>query len=645
MITESLPWPLYSLFHVEESAPPARKKSLSTLLRQYETPGVSPPSSRINPALKRQETQPIRIWDFWKYPAMVAYKTTEIAGDLLSHSIWGPRKKSWGIEMTLISSLMRDVGRHSALVDITTIRMLMSIGGLVPLPSDALVTPVTFRVRKRNLRGILSEFDSLEDGSRELSGEWVVGKKLWQKLQAEWKVGRKANAKGNDRPQSKERVVLYLHGGAYYLSSAAAQRLLSIPLSKYTEARVFALDYRLAPETNFPGPLHDAVTGYLRLTEDLRIPPENIILAGDSAGGGLCLALMMYLRDNSYPLPSGAILMSPWVDLTMSCDSWDINAPFDVVPVPAPDDHLNPVGLYLGEDIDKYLTHPYASPLFGDFKGLPPLLIQAGDAEVLRDEITLLAHKATLAGVEVQHELYEDQVHVFQAFPFLDAARRAFISSRNFVRHVLPRLQSRSPQLIDGSAQEELEQEIDSENVRVVRGDGVETASGRQDVSEKMKGDRHPEQTDEEEDRSSQEEYSSWGRSPSNSILNPIKMSLTAEMDPNTTQNAETAPSNLRRIRSTVSLVSSPELQPPARNHRRTPSGQTLRPSYTRRLSGHVVMPSLNMLKCATPAPSPSIRRKVTSHPDITSLVEHWTSSGPANQTTMYKPHTYTKAS
>jgi hypothetical protein len=75
MITESLPWPLYSLFHVEESAPPARKKSLSTLLRQYETPGVSPPSSRINPALKRQETQPIRIWDFWKYPAMLAYKS------------------------------------------------------------------------------------------------------------------------------------------------------------------------------------------------------------------------------------------------------------------------------------------------------------------------------------------------------------------------------------------------------------------------------------------------------------------------------------------------------------------------------------------------------------------------------------------
>lgn len=74
-----------------------------------------------------------------------------------------------------------------------------------------------------------------------------------------------------------------------------------------------ALDYRLAPETRFPGPLHDVVTAYFRLVEDLHIPPENIIISGDSAGGGLSLALLMYLRDNNYPLPSGAILMSPWV--------------------------------------------------------------------------------------------------------------------------------------------------------------------------------------------------------------------------------------------------------------------------------------------------------------------------------------------
>lgn len=94
----------------------------------------------------------------------------------------------------------------------------------------------------------------------------------------------------------------------------------------------------------------------------------------------------------------------------MSCESWESNADCDVVPVFTADNHMNPIALYLGEQTEQYLAHPYASPLFGDFTGLPPLLIQAGDAEVLRDEITLLAHKATLAGVSVRHELYEDAV-------------------------------------------------------------------------------------------------------------------------------------------------------------------------------------------------------------------------------------------
>lgn len=95
----------------------------------------------------------------------------------------------------------------------------------------------------------------------------------------------------------------------------------------------------------------------------------------------------------------------------MSCESWETNAPYDVVPLPL-ENHMNPIALYLGEKAEKYLTHPYASPLFGDFTGLPPLLIQAGDAEVLRDESRLLAHKATSAGVQVMYELYDDAVGI-----------------------------------------------------------------------------------------------------------------------------------------------------------------------------------------------------------------------------------------
>jgi acetyl esterase/lipase len=94
----------------------------------------------------------------------------------------------------------------------------------------------------------------------------------------------------------------------------------------------------------------------------------------------------------------------------MSCESWDSNSKYDVLSKPIQGGLLDPITCYLGEHMEKYLTHPYASPLFGNFSGLPPMLIQAGDAEVLRDEITLLAYKASLAGVKVRHELYEDAV-------------------------------------------------------------------------------------------------------------------------------------------------------------------------------------------------------------------------------------------
>ena len=113
-------------------------------------------------------------------------------------------------------------------------------------------------------------------------------------------------------------VSIYTEGELDFPSLYQNQPQNLITLSCFVSAYyMFAINYRLAPETQFPGQLHDAVSAYLRLTEDLKIPPENIIFAGDSAGGGLVLATLMYLRDEGYPLPSGAILMSPWVDLTM----------------------------------------------------------------------------------------------------------------------------------------------------------------------------------------------------------------------------------------------------------------------------------------------------------------------------------------
>ncbi|KAI9462408.1 Alpha/Beta hydrolase protein [Lactarius psammicola] len=661
----SLPWPLSRLSAgravnptVNPSATLRRPSSIASLLRYYETPGVPPPSSRVDPLLQQKGAHVMGIRDLLSLGGLIALKATEVAGDVVSHQIWGPRKKSWGLPMTILAGLMRDAGRHSKLVDIATIRMFLRIGGLVPLPPDALVTPVTFRVRKRGLRGILAQFDELEDGTRELSGEWIVTKKLWQRLQAEWKHAT-IDASAPHRKHHNERIILYLHGGAYYLFSPSTHRSITVPLSKFTDSRIFAVAYRLAPETRFPGPLHDAVSTYFRLLEDLHIPPSNILFAGDSAGGGLCLALLMYLRDNNYPLPAGAILMSPWVDLTRSCDSWDSNSSFDIVPIPSNGDHLDPVACYLGSNMELYLTHPYASPLFGEFTGLPPMLIQAGESEVLRDEITLLAHKATLAGVQVMHELYEDAIHVFQAFPFLEASQHAFSSCRAFVRHEFALAQLQDPRPLDDNTEAGLASEIDNERAHMVRGDGQDRVSSDVEI-----------QVDSEQESSIEDDSSIGGgvteaESDESFVSVDESFAIQAEMDHSRStpalrlpdprspgdsdededdlddddgdgglSDSRTSSSYLMSIRaqSYSGLESSQQRVPSSRM--RTPRSSPSVRSYASTLnSRHLRMSTLS----TSPVPSPSIRSS-SSHPDISSLCEQWESTGPANITLTYKP-------
>ncbi|KAG9092550.1 hypothetical protein FS749_015648 [Ceratobasidium sp. UAMH 11750] len=252
--------------------------TVAALLAHYATPsGACPPSARVDPALpERMRRARLGVSDLWYLgsffatkgkplfttrfnPLMTSYDhpATDLASDFVSHHIWGPRKKSWGIEMTLLSSFMRGVGRHTRLTDITMLRLLMQLGALVPPPADALVTPVSFRVKSRQLRGLLAPFDELEYGGerrtkserptepRELSSEWVVGKALWTRLNRQWLHHKKLNGPSGDH-RIPERVVLYLHGGAYYVFSAATHRLITIPLSKYADARVFCTSAQLS---------------------------------------------------------------------------------------------------------------------------------------------------------------------------------------------------------------------------------------------------------------------------------------------------------------------------------------------------------------------------------------------------------------
>ncbi|CCM03795.1 uncharacterized protein FIBRA_05943 [Fibroporia radiculosa] len=672
-------WP-FSLFWSGDEGPGlSTSKRTSTRAKNITSPpahllvhfggpgGPLPPSARVgDPTLKQRQPNPLNLWQLGRLGAFAAMKASVLILDLISHHLWGPRRKSWGVEMTLLSSIMRDVGRHSHLGDMALIRMLMGIGGYLPLPSDALVTPVTFRVRRRKLRGILAEFDAVEDGARELSGEWVVGKRTWQRLQREWRATR-ANSRDRDtsssRPTSQlpknqsrkmERVVLYLHGGAYYVSSAASHRLITIPLAKHLDSRLFAIDYRLAPETRFPGPLHDVVSAYFRLVDDLHIPPENIIVAGDSAGGGLSLALLLYLRDNQYPLPAAAILMSPWVDLTMSCDTWDSNAEFDIVPRPIPGDHLNPIACYLGDNMNQYLTHPYASPLFGNLEGFPPLLIQGGECEVLRDEITLLAHKATLASVELAFRLGW-QVHVFQSLPFLEAARSAFASSRDFVHNFLPRWESRSPKGLQYSTEKSLEKEIDSDAARIVRGDGQESHS-RQDFEAVLDG-RHVEEREKSHARKKEESPPVFGEEEEPSWVSqwPTPPETDEEVDGASIVEAEKSvqsqageairtkhPPPMLRLRSTVSLIADASYRSASGYFETASMHQLLSPpgeeSLTAPISRQQFRGSTLSISSYASAPKPSIRRSDRSHPDIRSLVQEYAKSGPAHHTLTFKP-------
>ena len=139
----------------------------------------------------------------------------DLAADVALYHIRGPRRPSWGIEMTMLASFMRGLADHTHLTDVPTLRAAMAVGGLIPTPSDALITPVTFRVKRRNLRGMLSDYDRLENGTREIACEWVVSKRLWQRLQYEWNGVQNASRTGprNVQQRVKERVVLFLHGG------------------------------------------------------------------------------------------------------------------------------------------------------------------------------------------------------------------------------------------------------------------------------------------------------------------------------------------------------------------------------------------------------------------------------------------------
>jgi monoterpene epsilon-lactone hydrolase len=227
---------------------------------------------------------------------------------------------------------------------------------------------------------------------------------------------------------ASDRFVLYLHGGGYVIGSVNTHRDLIARVSRAAQARVLALNYRLAPEHPFPAAVDDAVASYKWLLAQ-GAKPSRIAIAGDSAGGGLAAATLVAIRDAKLPTPGAGVLLSPWVDLEGLGESMVTRVEVD--PVVRKEGLVGMAQAYLqGQDAKT----PLAAPLYADLKGLPPLLIQVGDAETLLDDSKRLNDRAKAAGVSTKLEVWPEMIHVWQLFAsFLPEGQQAIDGIGKFI--------------------------------------------------------------------------------------------------------------------------------------------------------------------------------------------------------------------
>jgi acetyl esterase/lipase len=221
-------------------------------------------------------------------------------------------------------------------------------------------------------------------------------------VQAEWITTPESDG--------SERTILYLHGGGYVIGSIRTHRDLASRVSRAAQARVLLIDYRLAPEHPHPAAVEDALAAYRWLLAQ-GVDPSRLAVGGDSAGGGLTVATLVALRDANDPLPAAGVCLSPWVDLEGLGESMTTKAGAD--PMVQRDRLLGYARHYLA---GQPARTPLAAPLYADLSGLPPLLIQVGTAETLLDDSTRLAERARKAGVAAELEIWDDMIHVWQAF-------------------------------------------------------------------------------------------------------------------------------------------------------------------------------------------------------------------------------------
>lgn len=227
-----------------------------------------------------------------------------------------------------------------------------------------------------------------------------------------------------------DNLILYFHGGGYAMGSIESHRPLAGRIALASGTKLLLIDYRLAPENPFPAGLEDAINVYKWLINEQGYTPDRIIFGGDSAGGGLTVASMLKLRDENFALPKAGICLSPWLDLEATGDSATSKASEDpMIDIQSVKEWAL---MYAPKE---QLTDPLVSPIYADLSGLPPLYMQVGTAELLLDDSTRLAEKARKAGVEVELEVWEEMIHVWQAFGnYIPESKSAIDKIGNYIR-------------------------------------------------------------------------------------------------------------------------------------------------------------------------------------------------------------------
>ncbi|KAF9901335.1 hypothetical protein EC991_006262 [Linnemannia zychae] len=393
---------------------------------------------------------------------LLAPKVPLLVSTTLVHYAYGPAKPSWSFRFSVTIALLRAFIVHLNEVPVSQSQIMSRMTDEnAPVPEEAVATE-TFVIKpyRQQAAEIMEKLLSLQGiDSSKLGWDWKNDPAASEPLLGEW-----MEAKVKDDIYKDGRTILYLHGGGYFLGSICSHRWAAWQMTQKAGAKVFSIEYRLAPDSPFPAAVQDALSAYLYLLNPpadsgiTPVDPKNIVIMGDSAGGGLTYGTMLAIRDAGLPVPAGVIGWSPWLDLLHSMPSVLLNWGSDYLPAEGftqggqgslkrisklaeavePDyimqhhPDLPEIQYYASNAV---LDCTYVSPLVEkNLEGACPMLVITGDGEMLRDESIVFAKKNAHASPSLQLLVYDDMPHVFQMFDFLPSAADAIQRSAEFIR-------------------------------------------------------------------------------------------------------------------------------------------------------------------------------------------------------------------